>query len=245
MVFEYSSLIYLVIWIFCWFFGWGGWYFLPRTKRDYIDNYVVVSVYFFIVSLIILFIFQNILTPLQKSVSLIPLGILIFFFVINFLAYFFSNRFLKKPIEFLKKYSNLSYLRLDYRYLISKSFEIFFQQILIISLVFMLNNLGLNIAYITVIFAFLFGFGHIPMMKLQKGFFGIFIFVASILASFFFPFLILNFQYGFVYTYILHWLFYTNTGVLFWIVESKYFEKPMVKVATELQKNLPNLPKSN
>jgi predicted membrane protein len=151
--------------------------------------------------------------------------------MINFLTYFFSNKFLKRPIRFLEKYSHISYLRLDYRYLISKSFEIFFQQILIVSLVFMLKNNGFDLFWTTIVFAFLFGFGHIPMIRLEKSFFGIFVFIAAIISSFLFPFLILSFQYGFIYTYIAHWLFYTNSGVLYWIANSEYFEKSVSKVS--------------
>jgi hypothetical protein len=71
----------------------------------------------------------------------------------------------------------------------------------------------------------MFGFVHIPVLKLRKDFFGYFIFAAAMASSFFFPYLALNFKYGYVYTYILHWLFYTNTGVLTWIIKSRQVKK--------------------
>lgn len=230
---------YFIIWILCWFVGWSFLYHIPKNKRDYIKNYLIVSIYFLIVSFIVINIFKNTLDMMYKNISFFPLIILITFFIINFLTYFFSNKFLKKPIKFLEKYSHLSYLHLDYRYLISKSLEIFFQQVLIISLVFLLKDAGLNLVYTTIIFAFMFGFGHIPMIKLEKGFFGFFVLIASIFASFLFPYLILNFQWGFIYTYIFHWLFYTNSGVLFWIIQSKYYEKSMDQVSEKI-KEMPN-----
>jgi hypothetical protein len=216
--------------------GWGGFYHIPEHKRDYIRNYIIMSFYYCFVSLGVLFLFMKIIDPLWKKITFVPLAILLFFFIVNFLTYFFSNKFLKKPAKFLEIYSHIHYLHLDYRYLFSKSFEIFFQQILIISLVFLLQQKGLNLYWISFVFAILFGFGHLPMIKLQKGFFGLMIFISSIAASFFFPFLILNFEWGFIYTYILHWLFYTNSGILFWIVKSDFFEKFLERIISKEKK---------
>lgn len=217
-----QSLFYqIVLWIFLWFVGWGGWYLIPKNKRDYIKNYLIVSIYFCLISFILIYFFKGIMEQIYSKLSLVPITILIIFFIINFLAFFISNKVLRKPIEFIEKYSKVHYIKMDYRYLLSKSFEIFFQQILIISLIFILYQQGLNLYWITLIFIFLFGFAHIPMLKIGQGIFGKIIFVASIVSSFLFPFLILTFDYGFIYTYILHWLFYTNTGILFWIIKSK------------------------
>jgi hypothetical protein len=232
------SYYYYIIWILSWFIGWGALYHIPENKRNYTRNFITISIYFSIVSFIVIYLFKDIIYPLAGRISYIPLFILAFFFLINFLTYFFSNKFLKKPIHILEKYSDISYLDLDYRYLVSKSFEIFFQQILIVALVFLLNEQGINLYWITLIFAILFGFGHLPMIRLQKGFFGFLVFVASIAASFFFPFLILTFEWGFIYTYILHWLFYINSGVLFWIVQSRYFEDSIDKIKSEEKKIL-------
>jgi hypothetical protein len=224
---------YYIIWVLCWFVGWGALYHIPENKRNYTRNFLTISIYFLVVSFIVIYLFKDIIYSLANKISFVPIFILGFFFVINFLTYFFSNKFLKKPVQLLEKYSEISYLDLDYRYLISKSFEIFFQQILIVALVFLLHEQGFDIYWITFIFALLFGFGHLPMIRLQKGFFGLLVFVAAMAASFFFPFLILNFEWGFIYTYILHWLFYTNSGVLFWIVESRYFENSIDKIKSK------------
>mgnify|MGYP000350859647 CR=1 FL=1 len=136
-----------------------------------------------------------------------------------FMIYLFSNKFLKKPINFIKKYSDITFLTLDYRFLVSKSFDILFQQILIISLVMMLNQEGLSTLAISLIFAVMFGFGHVPILKIHKGLFGYFYLVASLISSFLFPYLIINYTYGFIYTYIAHWMFYTNSGIFFWIIK--------------------------
>ena len=240
------SIIYdLIIWIFLWFFGWFGWYLIPKHKRDYINNYLIVSLYFCAISLILIYIFRNPLDTLTKNLSVFPVIILAGFFVLNFLTFFLSNTFLRKPIEFIDKYSTVHYLKMDYRYLLSKSFEIFFQQILIVSLVLLLHENGLSVTWITIIFVCMFGFGHIPMLKLCEGFFGTIIFTAGIFSAFLFPYLILIFEHGYIYTYILHWFFYTNTGLLFWILKSKPVKEIKVIADEEMKKVKRRIRKAN
>ena len=229
-----SFNVYILIWFLSWFLGWLGLYLIPKNKRDYINNFVTVSLYFSFISFIIIYLFEGALSTLYQRLTVFPIIILIIFFIANFLTFFISNNLLRKPIEFLEKYSNVDFIKMDYRYLVSKSFEIFFQQVLIISLVFLLHNQGLNIILITLIFIVLFGFAHIPILRLRKDFFGYLIFIAAMFSSFFFPILIINFKYGYVYTYILHWLFYTNTGVLTWIIKSR----PVKKIVDEKIKDL-------
>ena len=65
---------------------------------------------------------------------------------------------------------------------------------------------------------FMFGFSHIGILRYHKNIFGTIIFVAAIFSSFLFPYLIITFKYGFIYTFIAHWFFYSNTGVLFWLL---------------------------
>ena len=82
----------------------------------------------------------------------------------------------------------------------------------------------------------MFGFGHMPMVKLSQGIFRFIIPFAGILSAFFFPYIILNFKYGFIYTYIIHLLFYTNTGLLFWLIKSRKSKEIGKKVFQESEK---------
>jgi len=227
---------YLLIWILFWLVGWSGIFILPKRWSDYIKNYIIISIYFFAVSILILYIFHDIIQPIFNSITIFPFVILVLFFLINFLSYYFSNNFLKRPVELLGKYSGVDFLKLDYRYLLSKSFEILYQQVLIIVLVLILHGFEISLIYITIIFAVMFGFGHIPALRLHKDIFGLIIFLAALSSSFLFPYLILNFKYGFIYTYIAHWLFYSNTGILFWLLNQKSVEKVKVLIIKPLTK---------
>ncbi len=218
MVFE---LHYFIAWFLFWTLGWLGiYYFLPKERTNYERNYIFVSIYFLVISIIMILYFKDIIFEVYKYLNFFSVILIVLLLIFNFLSYRFANKYLIKPAEKLLKYADNYYLHLDKRYIISKSFDILFQQILIIALVFLLRNNGLNLLWISILFAIMFGIGHIPALKVDRSLFGLVIFVASLLSSFLFPYLIITFKYGFVYTYMAHWLFYTNTGVLFWIIEN-------------------------
>jgi hypothetical protein len=205
---------------FFWFLGWAGLILFLNKRNDYIKNYKLVSLYFIIISFLALYYFRDIIYPIYKQINIF---ILIFLFVLilpNLNFYDFIKKRFKKPLQFFEKYSKLPFLHLDKRYLVSKSLEILYQQILIVILVFILKDLSINIFMITFVFAVLFGFGHLAALVLYKSFFGKLVFIASIFASLIFPYLILNFRYGFVGTYLLHLYFYTSSGILFWAIDN-------------------------
>jgi len=84
--------------------------------------------------------------------------------------------------------------------------------------------------WISILFAIMFGVGHIPALRLHKSFFGILIFTASILSSFLFPYLILTYKYGFVYTYIALVILYKYRYSF--LDNRKYQNKTKIKVFT-------------
>ena len=214
-----------IVWILFWVLGWVGFYILPKNKQSYTKNFISVSAYFIVISIFIAYYYKYILINIYNALTIFQIILIIFFLSIIFLTYFVSNKLLIKPVEFIEKYSTAPFLELDYRYIVSKSFEIFYQQLLIIALVYSLDEVGLNLTMITLVFAVMFGLSHIGSLKYHKNIFGIIILFSAILSSFFFPYLILKFKYGFIYTYIAHWLFYSNTGLLFWLMNQPWIKK--------------------
>ena len=214
-----------IVWILFWVLGWVGFYILPKNKQSYTKNFISVSAYFIVISIFIAYYYKYILINIYNALTIFQIILIAFFLSIIFLTYFVSNKLLIKPVEFIEKYSTAPFLELDYRYIVSKSFEIFYQQLLIIALVYSLDEVGLNLTMITLVFAVMFGLSHIGSLKYHKNIFGIIILFSAILSSFFFPYLILKFKYGFIYTYIAHWLFYSNTGLLFWLMNQPWIKK--------------------
>jgi len=225
MVVQFSTIEPFLFWFLFWILGWLGFYVLPKNKQSYTKNFISVSAYFISASVFIVYYYKDILVNIYKALTIFQLILVLIFLSFIFLTYFISNKFLKKPIEFIEKYSTAPFLELDYRYIFSKSFEILYQQLLIIALAYLLYDAGLNLTMITLIFAAMFGLSHIGSLRYHKNMFGVIILFAAMVSSFFFPYLILKFKYGFIYTYIAHWLFYSNTGLLFWIMNQPIFKK--------------------
>jgi len=65
-------------------------------------------------------------------------------------------------------------------------------------------------------FAVLFGAAHIPSIFFESRTWGIFFASFSVLSALIFPALILLVPYGFIYAFIIHFLFYIIAGVSFW-----------------------------
>ncbi len=110
---------------------------------------------------------------------------------------------------------------MDYKYLFSKSFDILFQQTMVVILTLLLLKNKFSILEIIFLFAFIFGSIHLGQYVYSGKFFGTYYLIFSMVSAIIFPILILKVNYGFVYTYSIHWLFYTLSGVFFWIYENK------------------------
>jgi hypothetical protein len=104
---------------------------------------------------------------------------------------------------------------MDIRYLFAKSFEIVFQQLLIIALVSILKHADIETLFIYITFSLLFGSLHLPLMKIRGKRFGMYFSIAAFTSGFFFPYFIIHFSNGYVYSYMLHWGFYLVTGFIY------------------------------
>jgi len=216
-----ALVINLLVWIFLWIFAFGAFFLLRKKGVNYIRFYVVTSLLFLMFTFVSIFLFRNILFPVLKEFTIIPFTFLVLMFIIAILVYHFFNKHVKKPELLMKSNPDQYFLLMDYKYLFSKSFDILFQQTQILILVMLLFNSGFSLVKIVIIFSVLFGLVHVFNIPLAGKRFGWYYVLASFLAGILFPLLIINFDYGFVYSYILHWVFYLVSAILFWLFSSK------------------------
>jgi hypothetical protein len=134
----------------------------------------------------------------------------------NFIAYYFGRKFLKKPGELIKGNPNEYNLLMDYRYILPKAMEVFFQQIYIVLLTLTIFDAGFGLGEATLVFALIFGVLHIPLIKSVGKFFGGYYSVFAVLSGVIFPILIIKVEYGFVYTFIIHLFFYILSALGLW-----------------------------
>lgn len=100
-------------------------------------------------------------------------------------------------------------------YFLPKSIDIFFQQILLLTLVTSFTDNGYDIRTTCYWCAGLFGGAHLLLVYGGGGFIYVSVFtIVAMVASFIFPYLLLKVKNGIIYSYFLHWSFYATVVVL-------------------------------
>ena len=193
--------------------------FLVGKGIDYISRPIVTSLYFGVMSLAAVAIyyrdiFNHLATPAYATlaVSFLFLVVLILF-----------PKLLKGSdgLSVISKNNrNVFFLRMSYSYILSKSVEILFQQVVVFTLVIKLAGIYPDPFAVIGIFAILFTAVHLPITAFIGFKFGMIFTVAAALSALVFPPLILGFGGGFVYSYIIHWLFYLLLTLL--VAKSKF-----------------------
>jgi len=216
----------LVVWALLWGLSWG-FFFLYLSKRiDYVKHFIWTGTYFLLVAVITAFVFQDYIVRALSDFTIAPLIVLGFATILHVLLYVFIHKYLQEPKDYFVRYPKRQYLQVDLRRLFSKSMDILSQQVFVLLLIMFLQDAGLTTGQIIITFAVIFGMIHAPLILIERGTWSSWYFtIFSILSAIIFPILIIKIQYGFVYSYIVHWIFYTFTAVGFWIWYNKHREK--------------------
>lgn len=215
-------LLWLCVWA-------GAFRILIPHKIHYLQGFLPFSLYFLIATLIGGLLFRPEVSVLLASprVPILPFALLMAVMVVTVCAYRYTKKYVPRPAEaeFVLNGPNPSFLALDYRYIVSKSCEIFFQQLFIAALIVLLLRLNLAIWHVMILFAILFGSVHLPLLWTGTKFWGWYFTLFAVGSALIFPPIISSVPYGFVYTYMIHWMFYTLSGVFFWIWYGKNHQR--------------------
>ena len=212
-----AQLSNIVIWAILWGATFGL-FFLIFTSEDYVKRYIWVSAYYMVGAIFAFLVFKERLLKLLTDFTAQPLIILAVVAISQVAAHYYLPKCIKEPTEYFKRYPKRSYLNLSFKRLISKSIELITQQMFIILLTLFLSDAGLRLTQIVMVFALIFGVVHIPLIFIERWWTSWYFVALSFVASAVFPTLILKVRYGFVYGYIIHWVFYTFISIGFWIV---------------------------
>ena len=209
----FSLLEWLVIWGVSWFL----WIYLLKRGINYVDSFRFTIFYFCSFSILAWIVFNNYLQAFffRMPIKLLPFIGLILFFVVTTIVYTHAKRILSKELISSHKKSLIFFATMDYLFLFSKSFDIFFQQLLFLTLVLIFRVSFGNSANIVLFCAVLFGAIHLPLFITKHNILAPYFVIASFFAGGIFSWLILSFPYGFIYSYIFHWMFYVVAGVVF------------------------------
>jgi hypothetical protein len=206
-----------LIWLACW----GVSFWLIRQGITYVDNPLITSLTFLSFSVPLVVLHWRRLEPLAGQVTAAALVALLFAAVLTILVYAaVPNRF-RRPVGLIARHPEEFYLRMDYRYLVPKTFEVLFQQLVIVVLTLLLAATGLSLTGVVLGFLCIFGLLHLPMLRIVRKAVGLSYGIASVTLAAVFPILILRVDSGFIYSYTAHWFFYTIAALVAWVFGSR------------------------
>ncbi len=217
----FDLMLWFIVWISVWAFFL---LYLIKHGISYTKGFWKTSLYFLGAIFLPLIFFGDKINSIVQIDNNFPTFTILATFLFTLVIYYVAPKILKRPNNLIRNSPNAFFLLLDFRYLISKTFEIIFQQVGIIILIVILLELELSLSMIIFMFAILFGGAHIGLFKTEGKFWGSYFFIFSIFSAFLFPILILNVNYGFIYAFIVHWIFYIISGVVFWIYEPRNYK---------------------
>jgi len=186
--------------------------YLAEQRVNYIKYFLRISILHSLAIFIVAFIFHG---TFSRHLQILNWELIVLFILpipaidIIFLAF---RRFIRKDIVFYHQNHGIYASSLSCRYAISKSFNVLFQQTLILASIFTLLDMGISTFQIIVLFAAGFGIAHIIIVDHKKPY-TLLVIIASFFGGGIFSYLILFFPYGFFYSYLLHWLFLVVLGI--------------------------------
>lgn len=197
--------------LFIGFYTFVVFYYLAEKKVNYIKRYLLVSILHLLATVLVLRIFQRLLSQYLPYLNLL-LFAFIAIFILVIMIYRIFRRFINIKIVTKHQNSGTYTASLNQYYAVSKSFNILFQQTLILISVLLLKNIGLDVLKTSIVFSLAFGVAHIILVDWRKPY-TFLVVMASFFVGAIFPVIILLFPLGIVYTYILHWLFLIMLGI--------------------------------
>lgn len=202
-----------LIWLACW----GVSFSLIKQGITYVDHPLVTSLTFLSFSVPLVALHWRRLEPLTRQGTAAALVALLLAGVLTILVYASVPKRFRRPDELIARHPEEFYLRMDYRYLVSKTFEVLFQQLVIVILSLLLAATGLSLTGIVLGFLCIFGLLHLPMLRIVGKPVGLSYGIASVTLAAVFPILILRVHAGFLYSYTAHWFFYTIAALVAWM----------------------------
>jgi len=208
------------MWLFIWIILWAIYLFIESETKTNPQGHLLTSAYFLLSSALIIFIFKDYLKfVIPKKMSIVPFLAVLLSIAFSFVIYYHLTINFQMPQElsFLTESTIKDHFSLQGNFIINTFFEILFQQTLIILLTGFFT-IRMKLSMKKTLFYFLIVFGTLHLIGLSvSGIYGSIFLIASIFASLIFPYLISRIEYGFVYSYIIHFLFHTLIGPLLWI----------------------------
>ncbi len=206
----------LLVWLsLIWFLTFGIFnQFFVKDKKTYNNNFLKISLFFGIIfALTLYFLYKDIflLLPVFKLKFLIYIIIFFLFVVVLWLI---AKKFGTKPKWSWLRDNNLFSFNLNFRALITRLFDVLFQQIILTGIILFFLKEGLIGILLILVSSLFFTSLHIPVLFFVNDYPIIFL---SFIGALIFSFFIINFDNGIIYSILIHWAFYYIIPPLSWL----------------------------
>jgi hypothetical protein len=207
---------------FIWFSVWAVFYFyLTPQGVDYLNRYILTSIYFLLVIVALTSIFKKEVDGYVDNFSPRDLLAMVLFSICVISIYYFTSLLTEgSPLNAIK--NNLpAILQLDGRFLVTKAFEIMFQQTFFMISIYYLFNNNVSKYKDMILFGLYAMFIHFPILFINSSM-GKILFSVSFFAGLIFSYCITKSKKGFLYSYMIHFGFYVILAMIFWFGGAKY-----------------------
>ena len=199
-----------------WFLVWAFFIVVLQEQGvDYSNHYLITSVYFMLVISSLSSIFRKEIGAYVERFTPKDLLIVSVFSAAMALIYFLVNQFIVIPSGV--DVSHLPFtLRMNESFLVTKAFEIMFQQtVFIIGIYYIFDN-DVSRWVDMLLFGLFALLIHIPVLLVPDSI-GKILLSVSFFAGVIFSYCITKFKKGFIYSFMIHYCFYVLLGALYWL----------------------------
>lgn len=205
-----------------WFLVWAVFYlYLVPQGIDYLNEYILTSIYFLLVIVALTSIFKKQVDGYVDNFS--PRDLLMMaLFSICVISIYYLTHILADGSSLDAMKNNLpDMLHLDERFLVTKAFEIMFQQTLFMISIYYLFKNNIFKYKNMLLFGLFLMFIHFPIIFVNLSM-GKILFAVSFFAGLIFYYCITKSKKGFLYSYMIHFGFYVILAMVFWLGGAKY-----------------------
>ncbi len=201
-----------------WFASWAVFVLLlEQNGIDYVNNYLLTCGYFALIIAILYTFLGTRIKAHANHFSSEEIGIASISLVLGLAIYYFLDHFII-PTQFNEFRSSLHWaLQVNNTFLISKAFEIMFQQAFFIVAIDYLFENGLPQRKDVGFFGLYVLILHLPLLYISTTWLSAVFISTSFFAGEIFSYLIVRNRYGFLWSYIIHYSFYIILPVLYWL----------------------------
>jgi hypothetical protein len=205
-----------------WFLVWAVFIcYLEPQGIDYINNYVLTSIFFLLVIVALTTIFKEQIGEYVDKFSPKDLLIMVLFSLIVTAIYYFIGLLTQEnPLNAAKSILP-AILQLSDRFLVTKAFEIMFQQTFFMISIYYLFNNNVSKNKDMLLFGLYVMFIHFPIIFVPSSM-GKVLFAVSFFAGLIFSYCITKSKKGFIWSYMIHFGFYVVLAMVFWLGGANY-----------------------